>query len=360
MKRSSLFALLAASLVLAGCMSKGEPTPAAAVNSTEPTSALKLEMLPTGSPLKTSVPTLDSPPQWRSGEWWSVRLTDAFDHKTFEAKRVVAGKELDKYLVGMPREAFSNELMVLHMPGFGQIGMNDLSFDVHNVAFQPVKFPLTEGLKWDTKFEGRTFHAIASVKSPTLAEVDFTNDAKEHMHLTYDATIGEVTKFVFDNYATYEVTGHGYDYQGIVTVPHMFHLVFQQSRTGPVLAGSTPKGPQESVNVDTTFDRVSFVILAGSFVPFLQPSAPDAAAGYYKETVTGPDGKTYEMQVMPSETGLKTAYFMVDKPGGIWSFQHVVGGPGIVVAEGIAYHVYDIELPSGHILPSLGAHKHGG
>lgn len=351
-------------LLSAGCLGATGPVKQASTNnSTDGTSTLDLKMLPSSAPTGAEAPaTLAAPPQWRSGEWWDVKVTDAFDGKSYTSKRVVAGTEGDQYLVGMPKDKFSNELMVLHIPGFGQVSMDTLGFQVHNVYFDPLKFPLTDGLQWDTKFEGRPFSATANVKSPTIAEVDLKNaNTGEHMHLTYDATMHEVTKLVFDNYATLEVTDHGYGYQGLITVPHMFHLVFQQARIGPVLSGNQEALPPiESVKVDDTYDRVSFVEILGSVLPLLQPGAPSPAAGYYKETATSPDGKTYTTEMLPSESGLKLGYFMVDKPGGMWSFQHVAAGPGIVESEGIAYHVYDIEMPSGHIMASTGTHQHGG
>lgn len=361
-------------LLAAGCVS-----PQGAVSTTSQTSAptgtsgeLNLTLLPSGKSANDT-PTLDAPPVWRGGEWWRVKVTDAFDHKTYEGTRVVAGvergagatgvsgagKEGAQYLVGMPRDAFSNELMVLHLPGFGQVAQDDLSFQVHNCPFEPVKFPLKDGLTWSTKFECRDFHAQAKVTSPTTAEIEMKN-AGERMVLTYDAKVHEITKIVFDNYATLEVVDHGYSYAGVVTVPHMFHLVFQQSRTGPLLKGSSPDAPTDVVKVDPTYDRVSFVIILGSALPFVSPTAPDQAAGYYDEKVTAPDGKVYEASMLPHEAGLKLAYFMVARPGGDWTFQHVVAGPGIAVAEGIAYHVYDVDLPSGRVLPSTGTHHHGG
>jgi hypothetical protein len=178
------------------------------------------------------------------------------------------------------------------------------------------------------------------------------------MNLTYDATLGEVRKIVYEGYATVEVTGHGYGYEGVVTVPHMFKLVFQNARVAGVLDGATAPatGVDETVKVDPTFDRVSFVVILGN----LQPGVP-TAAGYYRETVTAPDGTVYDTTYAPPETGgaYKLAYFTAEHPGGDWSFRHVAAGPGIVLAEGIAYHVYDIELPSGRILPSKGMHHHG-
>jgi hypothetical protein len=316
----------------------------------------------TGAPTSPVAATLDAPPEWRQGEWWTVTVHDGFDSATYTGTRVVAGAEPDAYLVGMPADKFSTELMVLHIPGFGQVAKKDLSFDVHNVNFAPVSFPLTEGKTWKTAFEGRPITAVAHVKSPTeaLVQLDGPND---HMNVTYDATIGEVRKIDYANYATVEVTGHGYGYQGLVTVPHMFKLVFQQFRLGGVVGpGNAPAAPDETVNVDNTYDRVSFVeILAGASA--LTGQAAPTGGGYFDEQVTGPDGKVYETTLMPTEGGsspYKLAFFSVDKPGGVWKFHHVAAGPGVAEAEGIAYHVYDIELPSGRVLPSTGQHHHGG
>ena len=288
--------------LLAGCASapaSDVSTASVASNATAPEHALDLKALPTG--VSDATPTLDAPPVWREGEWWKVRVTDAFDHKSYEGLRVVAGQEDKSYLVGMPRDEFSNPLMVIHMPGFGQVAKDDLAFEVHNCPFEPVKFPLKDGLTWQTKFECRDFSAQAKVTGPTTADIEMSNAGGEHMVLTYDAAIHEVKKIVFDNYATFEVLDHGYGYKGVVTVPHMFHLVFQQSRLGPLLGpGTTPTTPIDTVKVDPTYDRVSFVIILGAAAPLLQPGAPDQAAGYYDEKVTGPDGKTYEATMLPS------------------------------------------------------------
>lgn len=300
-------------------------------------------------------PTLDAAPHWSEGEWWKVKVTDVYDKKGFETTRVVAGQEDASWLVGMPRDAFSNELMVLHLPGFGQVSKKDLSFQVHNCPFQPVQFPLRTGESWKTKFECRDFDAKVTVKSPTTADVEMTNAAGEHMVLTYDATIHEVRRIVFDNYATLEVEDHGYGYQGIVTVPHMFHLVFQQVRVGPLLGpGNAPMAPTETVHVDPTYGRISFVEILGNVLPLVQPGAPNQAAGYYDEKVTAPDGKVFETTMTPTESGLKLTFWMADKPGGDWTFQHVVGGPGLVESEGVAYHVYDVAVPSSQILTTNG------
>ncbi len=346
-------------LVLAGCLGGGAPAETkAAVNATAG-GGLNLQSMASGAPpVDAAKPTLDAPPQWRQGEWWTVKVTDGFDGGVYTGTRIVAGMEPDDYLVGMPQGEFSDQLMVLHIPGFGQVSKKDLSFDVHNKNFAPLNFPLTEGKEWDTAFEGRPIHAKAHVTSPTEAVISLQG-ANDHMNVTYDATLGEIKKIAYDGYADLEVTGHGYGYQGVVTVPHMFKLVFQNARVAGVLDGSAAPQPgvDETVTVDPTFDRVSFVILLGN----LQAGVP-TAAGYYRETVTGPDGTSYDLQYAPPEDAgaYKMGFFTAQHPGGDWKFHHVAAGPGIAMAEGIAYHVYQIDLPSGRILPSTGQHHHGG
>ncbi|MHB8586230.1 MAG: hypothetical protein ACYDDF_10415 [Thermoplasmatota archaeon] len=299
----------------------------------------------------TPIPsTLAAPPMWRIGEWWSVKVSDVYDGKSYESTRVVAGEEPASYLVGMPDTEFRTELMVLHMPGFGQVAKEDVSYDVHNCPFAPLKFPLTEGASWDTQFECVKIHAVAHVVNATLAVVNLTNSGGFHMLVTYDTNVQDITKIAYDNYGTVEVTGHGFGYKGVVTVPHMFRLVFQQARIGPGLNGNlTPSAPTETRVIDNTFERLSFAIILGPLAPLLHPGAPNEAVGFYQETVTAPNGTAFQLSMLPNEQGIKLAFYMVDKPGGTWKFQHIAAGPGIVEAEGVAYHVYNIDLPSGKV-----------
>jgi len=140
-------------LVSAGCVgSSGKQEtlvdPAAANN----------DILPGFKPLENATlekpPTLDEAPSWKQGEWWHVKLTDHFQNKVYEGTRVVVGQEGDYYLVGMPSDQFSDDMMVMHLPGYGQISKLDLSWDTHNKPFTPLRFPLQEGANWDALFEG--------------------------------------------------------------------------------------------------------------------------------------------------------------------------------------------------------------
>jgi hypothetical protein len=358
--RTSVLLLTGVVALVAGCLGS------ATNDAVEPSQAAD-GPLPNFKPLEDTaaqdIPaTLEAAPLWKQGEWWKVRLTDQFESKSYEATRVVVGQEDEFYLVGMPSDAFSDDLMVIHLPGFGQISKEDLSWDTHNKPFNPVQFPLTQGATWDFQFEGQTaMHAKVASIIGTVAQIEYTGGYSGAA--TYDAAMHEIVKLQMNGYASYEVLDHGYNYTGMVTVPHMFKLVFQEFRTGPILKGTAPATITDTVVVDSTFDRVSFgEIFAGLCSPVagLCPVPQPNAAGYYEEKATGPGGKTFTLTILPTDPSVRVRTFAMDQPGGTWTFQHTVGGAAILGSEGIAYHTYDVMMPSGEIMASTGEHKHGG
>jgi|GEM_PF-1269242 len=347
--------------LLSGCVGAGEEGTPQGVDVSN-TGDLKLEVI--AAPAAPEVRTTLAAPQWQMGEWWTYRLVDGFTGTTYEFTRIVTGTEGGNFLVGMPRDQFQNAIMVLHIPGFGEVNRADLSFEIHDFKFQPLKFPLTAGDEWDSAFEGPQIHVKVLSVTEKTAEVQVTGS--QNMNLTYDAELGEISKLAIDRYATYEVVGHGIGYEGMVTVPHMHDIVFQHFRLGGVLGtGGTPLPvanlPLQPSNTDTvevgaTYDRVSFTIILGSVLP-----NADSPEGYYSLKATAPDGKVFENSATPADgTGLKIWFYQQDMPGGTWKFEHVAGGPGITLAEGIAYHMYDVDMPSGRVMPSMGKHHHGG
>ncbi len=338
-------------LAVAGCTAK----PSTADDPTEslPVDAPVIDV----PPIVEEVRSLAEPPHWRAGEWWRIRLTDLFtgeDGATYESLRVVGGIEGDNYLVGMPADTFSHDLLLLHIPGFGEVDRADLSYETHDVRFHPLLFPLVQGATWQTAWEGRPLTATVTSADDKQAHV-YLAGTNDHVNLTYDAEAGEVVDLQIDGYARYEAFEHGFDYEGRITVPHGHDLVFVQVRANGVLGpGNTPApSPADTVTVEDGYDRVSFILLVGNFL-----AGPPQ--GMYKEKATAPDGTVFELESNPTDTpGLIAATYTHDDPGGQWTFEHLAAGPGIALAEGIAYHVYDVELPSGRILPSMGQHDHG-
>jgi hypothetical protein len=347
--------LLIFSFVLAGCV--GDPTPTAAEPSVDP-------RLPDFRPVQTEPETprtLLEAPKYKQGEWWKIRMTDGFTGATYETTRVIVGVEGDYYLVGMPRESFNHDFMVLHIPGFGQVSREDLSFEIHDALFQPLRFPMFEGDSWVTAFEGRPVTmTVRTIESETRAIVQMVSNSgqsTDNANLTYDAVVGEVVLNDQPNYASYEVVEHGFNYTGIVTVPHQHDLIFQHFRIGGPLVSGFPAVATSNIDniaVDTTYDRVSAAII-------YFPIGPNTPAGYFSERVTSPQSDVFQMTVMPAEsTAVRLLTFFSDRPGGQWTLEHVAGGLGGIGAEGIAYHIYDVDMPSGRVLASTGEHQHGG
>lgn len=345
---------LVAALLVGGCLGAAPPSPSEPAASPAPDapSAGRPAVVEEAPALASArIPSLAAPPQWQSGEWWRIRLTEHMSGQTFELTRVVAGVEGASYLVGMPHDGFVDAAMTLHLPGFGQVARDDLSYEIHDVAFAPLRFPLEADATWEASFEGSTLTATVREARGTSAVVELAGDGP-HVLLTYDAAIGEVSHLVIDGYLEYEVLEHGYGHVGTVTVPHMHDVVFNTYRFAGVMLGREPAPPVETIRVDDTYERVSFALLAGSYIP----DGATFTTGVFRERVTAPDGSTYEIVTTPADApGEHVAFFGHADPGGDWTFEHAPVGGGYVIAEGIAYHVYDVELPGGHV---RGEHAH--
>lgn len=373
MRVQLLGALVVLGAVLAGCVGADDPvdpdvaeTDAGAIYSDD---RITIETI-----VKTDIepPTLASAPKWQLGEFWKVELTDRFVGSSYTTHRVVAGQETNAFLVGMPTHDFSNDFMVLHVPGFGQVMKDDLSFETHDCMFEPLKFPLEVDATWQTKFECRDVTAIVESVEGNMAVVNIIGN-NDNIRVVYDAEMRTIVEMDLAGYAVYKVVEHGFDFhealpsfEGQVTVPHMHDVIFQHGRVGgaanfggPAL-GFGADAPFDVVNVDPTYDRVSFVIILGNIWGLVPLPADPPAGGYYSELATAPDGTEYSLTMTPVEPGpLKIATFKHDDPDGDWNFQHMAVGPGLAMAEGIAYHVYDVVLPEGTLLPSVGEHQHG-
>ncbi len=309
-------------------------------------------------------PNLLEAPPWRVGEWWLIEMTDRFVGKTYKFYRVVAGFDnaTNSYLVGMPTHGFSNDVMVLHIPGYGQVKKDTLGYEMHDFMLDPLRFPVEDGDTWGTSFEGPSINTFVEVLSDTEAKISFNGG--RNGHYIYDANIHAIREFDVYNYAHYQVLEHGYDFHeldgwnGQVTVPYKHDLIFAHGCVGPVGIQYTVAGPcvpVEEVEVPEGYDRASFITAAGDPLPLLgiqgQPQLPAVSW----EAATDPAGNVYETQHVG--LGLVIDAHKSDDPVGTWSFQHVPGA-GLAFSEGIAYNVFDIQLPIGEIIETAGEHEH--
>ena len=341
-----------AALLLAGCLAEdpapaAQPAPAAPavlVDASRPDTAFgDVATGPAAAPDANA--TLDAPPRLVAGEWWRLRFESPLaEDGAVEVVRVVAEVHPDGYVIGMPHEGWYKELISMHSPALGDVGL-DLSYATHNEVFQPVKFPLEEGAAWTTTFATTTFEAAVESVEGTRATVKLTPVAEPSpfdpvfalfgfasvpMTLVYDAALHEVAYFD-SGIGTYEVVGHGYGYEGWVTIPRGAHTAIDYGTLGP--ASPDNPAPTRTLEVSGGYNRLT--MMEGVF-----PLGP----GAYRLRTVAPDGTEQVTQT----TGAPTLrFYEVADPDGAWTLEDVIVGPGAAYHMGIAYHQYDIRLPDG-------------
>lgn len=338
MRRIAVVLLVAAAL--AGCLADPPASPSDEDDATGPVESSG----PTPQNGTDTEPTLKEPPDWEIGTWWRFRITERIsaEQRSFEATRVVADLETstDSHLVGMPTAGWSDPALLLHVPGFGRVDRQTLGFEIHDCPFKPLDFPLEDGKTWETEFECRPVDATVTVESDTVATIRMIG-GNDDLTLTYDAEVGAIVEMDIADYGLVEVLESGTGFDEEVTIPHMHDLVFQHGRiAGAIDLGLQPAPPVETVSVDETYHRVSFVFIVGTVVPQLP-----AQAGFYREEAIAPDDTSYTTTVTPEEgSGIRFAFNQHEDPGGEWELRHVAGGAGIAMTEGIGYHVYTRDL----------------
>jgi hypothetical protein len=291
------------------------------------------------SPSSGSEDPLESTPRWQIGEHWTVRVTSTLLDGPVTYDRVVAGLSGQGYVVGQPADARSTAGLLLHVPGLGRVGFENLSYNVHGTTFAPVKFPLTEDRSWTTAFEGDEVEATVTSVDETTARVEFTGERK--ITLTYDAEINAVSKLeVDDGVLAYEVVDHGQSFKGSVAAPVDRQLVFEHGRAAGLNGfDGEPAAPHDNVTVPEGYDETAFLQIAGNTG---EPPVP--ASGVYVERATSPNGTTYETRHLAAQPGLTITFQRDVNPNGTWELQHAAGGTGIAFTEGVAYRLFTAKL----------------
>lgn len=337
---------LLAFLLLAGCLGSDDRS------AQDADGATGLRFLAGDDPAQR---TTAAAPQWSTGEWWRYRVTPDAHNPPFEVTRVVAGRDGDTYVVGMPLEDWSADVVSFHLPAFGDIRASDLAYEVHDGMYKLLDFPLTPGATWQAFFEFDnvtvTVHEVTT-KSATLAVTrDFTNPATSNAlnevlfggnfsaTVLYDAELGEVRSLDIDAFGLVEVVDHGFGWTGTLRCPRGQDFVFFEGGIGPVAQG-TPAGTPGDAEVGDQYDGMALTMGVG---PLGVGGVP--LTGYYRERATAPDGTVYEVTALPAEGEFQFHTFGVERPGGRWTFEHVAGGPGLAQSEGFAFEVHDVTLP---------------
>src|SRR5688500_17208699 len=186
----AVLSLLVLVSLLAGCADEsGEPEHAVE----DPGVQFESDVLALAQPTMPRDPpaagerTLQEAPQWRLGEWWIYTMTDGFTGGTYDFTRVVAGEDraAGNYLVGFPVEEFSNDVMLFHVPGFGDVAQSNLAYETHDAYFQMLDFPLEDGKSWQAEFEGTGLGTAMVSVGNGVADIELITPSY-HVQATYD------------------------------------------------------------------------------------------------------------------------------------------------------------------------------
>jgi hypothetical protein len=335
---------------LAGCTANepaGGPTPSVTVDPNRPdTSFGDVATGPAVGPDLNA--TTAAAPRLVEGEWWRIEFSSDFYAATEEVVRVVANATEAGYIIGMPHEGWFKEAIAYHAPAFGDVAL-DLSYNTHNVRFEPVRFPLTAGATWETEFATQPlvatvesadqytatirFHVPAGSAQPTdpLTGALGLTPSGAAMVLTYDARqheIVEMQSFI----GSWKVVEHGYGYEGWVTVPRGEHTAIDYGTFWPT--SQQPPATTRTADVSGGYNRLTMMHL-------IAPVGP----GSYRITSTAPNGTAFTTETVGGDYVVK--FYEATDPDGTWTLEDFAAGPGATYSMGIAYHQYDIHLPDG-------------
>lgn len=307
--------------------------------------------------------TTAAAPRLVEGEWWRVRFAGGIGGQEVDVVRVVADANEEGYIMGMPHDGWLKEAISFHSPAFGDVNF-DLSYDTHNVRFEPVRFPLEVGATWDTEFALSpltarveavdeytatiTFWPPEQPDQPTDPVTDligFTGSSGgPFMTAVYDARQHEIVSM--QSFAgVWEVVEHGYDFEGWVTVPRGEHTAIDYGYFGgpvgvPGVTGDYNPAPR-TVTVEGGFNRMTMMHL---IVPLPDPVTGTFVPGKHSIKDTTPNGTVFLTEAMDQFT---IKFYEASDPDGEWTVEDTIGGVAATYSMGIAYHQYDIRLPDG-------------
>ncbi len=329
-------------------------------------------------------PTLDGPPDWRVGDWWTLRLAHPLTGEEHIVTQVVAEVKDGAALIGLT-EPPTRELMVLETPLWGEVQLNasGISTGLRETGFQHVQFPLEEGLSWETEVIGGTYTAHVEAVESHRAVIRYVWTGETHVpdqqgvigveerggSAVYDASAGMLISLIpthtrhVQALTGWEVLGHGADHEGPVYVPADRKVMFDESWWS---TRDTPRadvaadylgqavGPIAQRNVAQVpegFTDLSFVLAAGTDGV---PSATEAGAVhvhiYHHHPETGEELESRHVDRAPGNenNGMRVVFQTSYAPAGQWTV-YIEDAVGVsqVLGKGVAYTLVTYDTPGG-------------
>lgn len=291
--------------------------------------------------------TTAAAPRLAEGEWWRIQYTSFGISELVEVVRVVANATKDGYILGMPHDGWLKEAVSFHSPSFGDVNL-DLSYDTHNMRFEPVRFPLVEGATWETHFAATPYTAVVDAVDTYTATIRFLPaDADDperpvtealglaglEMVLDYDARQHDIVRME-SALGVWEVVEHGYGFEGWVTVPDGAETAIDHGAFGPASASHDVR--ERQLEVEGDFNRMTMMHFVGTLGP---------SPGYVKLRHVNPEGDAWTTELIGS--GMQVSFFETNDPVGTWTVEDTAVGAAFTYSMGIAYLQYDIRLPDG-------------
>lgn len=165
------------------------------------------------------------PPSWHEGDWftWAVDSGPA----RMEATTVVTEVGPRSARVGFADLENGILAQWFHLPPAGAMGIDALSWEVHDEPSSLVQFPLHDGASWQAAFEGEELE-FQAVAIPDPAETLFTitgayASGEAAVRAVYSVEIGQFASIELlyggsEPWAAATLTDHGSGYSGAVHV----------------------------------------------------------------------------------------------------------------------------------------------
>lgn len=325
--REILCTMLLLTAALGGCIGAGE-TPAD----------------PAGTASADETRTLGAPPDLQVGEWWTFEATWTFGGSSYEGTLVVTERTEEGVHLGVSGDTPLHDVVELHMPPVGIVPLETLAWNVHGSAFEPLRFPLEAGESWTSEWgpTGDEVQVEVIQAKGSTAQVKAVGQ-NAHLEYTYDAEQGMITSFQASE-GTFEITGHGVEYEGQARTPTEVDMDFFGGRLAGVVdlaAFPAPGPPVESAKLDRDVSHASVGLFLGNY-PI------DGPSGLYRVAATAPDGTTFERTFAQDPTGPGSVMELAghDAVQGTWEFEYAAGGAGVAAVEILGYDLHETTLPA--------------
>lgn len=309
------------------------------------TATLLAILLLTGcvSPITERLRAVDvEEPRWNVGDWWRYNVTSETLAVAGDVTVVVAEVLDNGYILGIPDAEGDNPraALLFHMPAIGPIS-NDLSWDVHETRFEPIRWPLSDGLEWDTTWITAEVHLQAHLNGTrwVINNSGHEQDAGMAYELVYDPEAKWFSSFVrtgLDGSVRQAMTllERGTNHTGALRAPQFIEVAFLDSRTQGVMTGGIPAAPNPTFTAPESADTLLVGCLAGG------------APGQYRARVDAPSGQTICNLDLTVQAEGPAQAAIEERPyeDGAWATQMLALGQGSATVEVLAWPTLNYTL----------------